>query len=430
MKRLPGSASLFIAFRYLWSAKQAEGGRYLRGAAAGIALSLVPIIVTLVVSDGMIRGITDRYIELGTSHIQAYNYIDDNIDTLASAIARASEEGALKGIRGVWRERQGLGVILGTSGSRHGANIRAVDSDFWTDPGSGAFLEVVEGSANLENDREVLLGRGLAETLEAKPGSSIRLMTVRVNEDGRNIPRVTLFTVKGIVSSGYRELDELWCIMNYKAGEELLSPGLYRSFVLIKIDDPYGGADAAAWDLTSVLGPGCGVYTWKRLEQSLYSSFVSTRQMLLFIMAILVIVAAVNVSSATSMLVIERQRDIAVLKTGGASPGAIQTIFLCGSLLTGLTGAIAGGAAGLCVGRFINPVIRTIERVFSLFTMPWGSEVKLLDPDYYLEKIPIIIDWNMIALIMAFTAVCSVLASLIPARRAGKLKPLEILRKL
>ncbi|MDR2072649.1 MAG: FtsX-like permease family protein [Spirochaetaceae bacterium] len=418
------SSSFFIALRYLWG-RAREGGRYLRGAAASIALSLVPIIVTLIVADGMIRGITDRYLELGTGHLEVYDYtgLEEFSPELQEDIL------ALDGVRGAWRERQGLGIILG-KGGRTGATIRAVEPGFWEDPGSSAFLEVTAGTAALESDRELLLGRGLAETLGVEPGSPVRLMTVRANTDKRNLPRVTIFTVKGIISSGYRELDSLWCIMTYQAGQELLSPELYRSFLTVKIGDPYGGAGEAASRIGLSAGPGYMVYTWMELQQALYRSFESTRQMLLFIMALLVLVAAVSVSSATSMLVIERQRDIAVLKTGGSSPAFIQRIFLWGSFLTGLAGALAGGALGLCIGRFINPIIRGLEGILQFVTSPWGAEINILDPDYYLEVIPVIIDWRMILLIVGFTLGSAVLASIPPARRAGKLKPLEILRRV
>jgi lipoprotein-releasing system permease protein len=418
------AAPLYIALRYLWG-RAKEGGRYLRGAAAGIALSLVPIIVTLIVADGMIRGITDRYLELGTGHLQVYDYLD----TGEFSEAIQNDVRGIDGVRGAWRERQGLGVILGTGG-RIGATIRAVESGFWEDPGSAAFLELVSGSAQLESDRELLLGRGLAETIGAEPGATVRLLTVRVNEAGQNLPRVSIFTVKGIISSGYRELDSLWCVMNYDAGLELLSPELYRSFLVVKARDPYTGVEELAGRIAVSAGPASAVYTWKELQQSLYRSFESTRQMLLFIMALLVLVAAVNVASATSMLVIERQRDMAVLKTGGAGPRSIQAIFLWGAFLTGLAGAAAGIGLGLLIGNFINPLIRGLERMLSFFSSPWKAEVRLLDPDYYLETIPIIINWKMVLLIGFFTLLCSCLASWLPARRAGKLKPLDILRRV
>jgi lipoprotein-releasing system permease protein len=413
--------AFFVALRYLLG-RAGEGGRYLRGAAAGIALSLIPIIVTLIVADGMIRGITDRYLELGTGHIRAYRYVD-------SGMAPPAGLDELPGIRGVWQERQGLGIVLGSRG-KTGTSIRAVDPRFLADPGSRRFLKVIEGSAELDAPNQVLLGEDLAQNVGAEVGKTIYIMSIRRTAAGRNLPRTLSFVVSGIVSSGYRELDSLWCIMSYEGGARILAPEYANDFLTIKIDDPYRQADEAALALTEVLGPGYGIYTWKELQRSQYSSYESTRQLLLFIMAMIVVVAAVNVSSATSMLVIERRRDIAVLKAGGASPAATSRIFLVASFLTGLTGALLGIALGLLIGRFINPLIRALEVFLSFFSgLFQGGEVKILDPGYYLEAIPVIIDGKTVLVIGIFTVLCSILASWIPARRAGKLKPMEILRR-
>jgi lipoprotein-releasing system permease protein len=200
--------------------------------------------------------------------------------------------------------------------------------------------------------------------------------------------------------------------------------------MMVKIDEPYRDADPMARSLANFLGPGYRVYTWKTVQQAQYRSYESTRQLLLFIMALVVIVAAVNVSSATSMLVIERQRDIAVLKTAGASPRGTTGIFLWGSFLTGLILGILGIALGLLIGSFINPLIRGLETILGLLSTPFGGKgVTILDPEYYLETIPIVIDWKSVLFIGLFTILCSILASWLPARRAGKLKPLEIMRK-
>jgi lipoprotein-releasing system permease protein len=198
----------------------------------------------------------------------------------------------------------------------------------------------------------------------------------------------------------------------------------------VKIDDPYHRAGALALDIQRGLGYGYTVYTWGDLHRAQYSSYESTRQLLLFIMALIVIVAAVNVSSATSMLVIERQRDIAVLKAAGASPRGTGGVFALASLLTGISGAVLGIGAGLLVAVNVNGLIHGLERLLSFFSRLFrGGEVKILDPGYYLENIPIIVDWSAVLLIGFFTILCSVVASWIPARRAGKLKPLELFRR-
>jgi len=417
---LKAGSAFFIAFRYLLG-RAHEGGRYLRGAAAGIALSLVPIVVTLIVADGMIRGITDRYLELGTGHIQIYDW-DNSRDPPMDKLS------GFPGIRGAWPERQGIAVIHGPGGSK-GATIRAVDQSFWDDEGSKKYLKVLSGEAKPEGDKDVLLGEELARSIGVSAGSIVRIMTLHSTQAGSTVPRVTSFTVRGIVSSGYRELDSLWCIMNYEAGKQTL-PSSSGSFLMLKIDDPYNDAESMALSLYDVLGPGYSIYTWKTLHRSQYSSYESTRQLLLFIMALIVLVAAVNVSFATSMLSIERQRDIAILKSSGAGPSFTSSVFLWGAFLTGVAGSVLGLVFGLAIGYHINTLILTLETILTFISGLFnGGPVMILNSGYYLEKIPVIINWDAIFLIAFFTVLSSVLASWLPARRAGKLKPIEVLRK-
>jgi lipoprotein-releasing system permease protein len=289
---------------------------------------------------------------------------------------------------------------------------------------------VIDGSSVIENDREILLGTALAENLGIQVGDTVRLMTIRVTSSGSNIPRLTPLTVKGIVSSGYRELDAAWCIMTYSMGSQILPLDMSNNHLLIKIDHPYEDADRVSAELMSQLGPWHMVYTWKQLQRSQYSSYESTRQILIFIMALIVMVAAVNVSSATSMLALERQRDIAVLKAFGTSPKSTSGIFLSASFLTGVFGSILGITLGLIIGRFINQIIHGLEWLLGTVSSIFGGgSVKILDPGYYLEEIPIIIDWKAIIAIGFFTILCSVIASWLPSRRAGKTSPSELLRK-
>jgi lipoprotein-releasing system permease protein len=416
-------SSFFIAIRYLLG-RAHEGGRYLRGAAAGIAVSLIPIIVTLIVADGMIRGIIDRYMELGTGHLQVFSFNGiESLDEIAGEIR------GMDGVRGVWLEQRGMGVLVGKKG-KTGASIRAIDPSFWEDTGSADYLKLIDGTVQIQTDRQMMLGESLAASIGAEIGDTVRLMTILEGDNGKNIPRIIPFTVSGIVSSGYHELDALWCIISGEGGRRILSREAVSSSLIVKIDNPYYKTEPMAWQLFSHLKSGFSVYTWKDLMRSQYSSYESTRQTLLLIMALIVIIAAVNVSSATSMLVIERQRDIAVLKVTGASADGIKGIFLWGSFLTGLCGAVIGIAAGLLLGNFINPIIRSLEKFLGFFSrLAGGSEVKILDPGFYLETIPIIIDWQAVFLIGFFTILCSVLASWLPAKRAGKLKPMELLRK-
>jgi lipoprotein-releasing system permease protein len=416
-------ASLFIALRYLLG-RGREGGRYLRGAALGIALSLVPIVVTLVVADGMIRGITERYLELGTGHLEVYGR-----NGRGEIAVEAPVVSAVAGVRGAWPERQGLGILVGRGG-KSGATVRSLAPGFLSDEGTRRYLKTIAGVATIENTTDAILGEELARRIGAGVGDTVRLMTARTTADGRTVPRLAPFKVRGIVSSGYRELDALWFIIHYEAGLRVLSPEASRSFLAVKIDDPYGGADAAASAVAAALGRDFSVYTWGELQRSQYRSLESTRQLLLFIMALVVIVAAVNVAAATSMLVVERRRDIAVLKGFGADSGGTTRIFVYGALLAGAIGSVLGISAGLAIAYNINGIIRAAEAAIAFFSLrQGGASVKLLDPAYYLESIPTVVDWPSIVAIASLTIVLSAMAAWAPARRAGKLVPNVILRK-
>jgi lipoprotein-releasing system permease protein len=373
-------SNLFIALRYL-TGRNSGGARYLLGAVAGIGLSLIPVIVTLIVADGMIRGITDRFIELGTGHLQVWPYREADTGSAAAAdddilsIIRETH-----GVRGVWRQRESLGIIAGSTG-KTGISIRAIENSYWQDEGSRRYLSAVAGEAAIMADNEALIGGELAALTGAEVGKTIRVVTLRQSSSGRTVPRTTIFTVKGIISSGYHELDSMWCIISYEVGKKILSSPPSGDPFVVKINNAYKDTGEVAALLNWRLPEDFWAYQWKDLLRSQYSSYESTRQLLLFIMLLIVLVAAVNVSSATSMLVIERQRDIAVLKAFGVSPKMISGIFLWGSFLTGLCGSIIGISAGLIIGRFINQIMRGIEAVlnfFAAFTSGWT--IHILDP--------------------------------------------------
>jgi lipoprotein-releasing system permease protein len=420
-------SQFFIAFRYLFG-RSSKGERYLLAAACGIALSLIPIMVTLIVADGMIQGITERFLELGTGHIQIRQYREDllsnvNIEELTSEAAQ------MPGVRGVWKEIDGIGIILGSKG-KTGATIRAVDPSFWQDEGSKKYLTVIGGSGVFESDSDVLIGSVLAATTGAEAGKRIRVMTLHTDEDGRALPRTELFTVRGIVSSGYHEIDSMWCLISFAAGKKLFDKEYSDSFLVVKVDDPWTKSNSIAMRINRIINNQFRAYTWKQVQPAQYSSYETTRQLLLFIMALIVLIAAVNVSSATSMLVIEREHDIAVLKTYGTSPLGISSIFLSGSFLTGVTGGIFGISLGLLFGVNINQIIHGVENFLNVFTGFFNTgTIKILDPDYYLQSIPIIIDWSTVFPIGIFTVICSIVASWFPAARAGRTKPIELLRK-
>lgn len=426
---MKSKAGRFIALRYLLG-RGREGGRYLRGAAIGIALSLIPIVITLVVADGMIQGITWRFLELGTGHIQVFprKTGEDILETLE--ICKQVDK-----VLDAWLERTSLGILVGKKG-KSGANVRAVQKDWLANPRNASWLVLIDGDLDTFSPDSAVIGQGLAEKLGISVGDRVRLMTTKSWQGGRLSPTLSSYVVCAIVSSGYRELDELWFFINWETGLQKLSENTSRSFIRLRIEKPLSEAEEVANILLSKLPKSWTAMTWYELQTNQYESYASTRQLLLFIMSLIVLIAAVNVSSSTAMLSLERRRDIAILKSFGASASEIEHIFIWAAFLAGAIGTIIGIGSGLLISSQINNIINTAEKVFNcvaaffagIFKQGWEN-IDFLDPNYYLDTIPIVIDWFLIGCIALATVLCSVLSAWAPARRAARLLPLDILRK-
>jgi lipoprotein-releasing system permease protein len=408
-----------------------EGGRnYLRGAVAGVALSLVPLMLVMVVANGMIQGITARYMETSSYHLRATPLFGADLPELAAAAVAYSAE---TGVLGAWPEIQGPAIAV-ARGKSSGALFRAIDASLLEDPGFARFLEVPAGEARLTARNDILLGEALAKSLDAGPGDIVSLVTQRGGAD--SLPRVSPFRVRAIVSSGYRELDALWAFVPLEAGARLAVPGSSRSFVGLKVEDPFASLDPFASRLAS-LEPEWRVQTWAEIEQNLFRSFTTTRALLLLVMALAVAVAAINVGSALVMLVLERRRELAVLRATGVPPSVIALIFLFAGLATGGAGTLLGLGIGSFLAWRVNDLIALLEgganilsRIPALISgQPLPPQFRLLDPGYYLERIPVRLDPGSILTIGGLSLCLCLAASILPALRAARLPPLELIRK-
>jgi lipoprotein-releasing system permease protein len=444
--------SILLALRFLGigAGKSTSNARKsLYGAIAGIGISLVPLVIVLVVANGMIEGISSRVIELSTSHLRAADYaglsgLTENsadIESLCRSIPKLDPNGS---IESAFPEKQGIGIVIGTKG-RSGATIRALDSGFFTgNKKVEELLEVVDGTLESVGPNDAILGKKMASEIGVKVGDSFRILTMRSGPSGNSIPRFSSFTLRAIISSGYQELDALWVIVPFKAGFRILSDESSNLFINVRTGEPFSNLEPLRKILLESLPEGFTVYTWKELNRSQFQSFTTLRSLLLFIMLLIVFVASVNVSSALVMLVMERRREIAILKSTGASPSGITFAFLLAGFLTGLGGVIAGIPAGIYCAIHINSIFFWMEKAINSVNaflyllarafIPSGgggipAKIHLLDPAYYLEVIPVTLRGGELFLIASGTIVLSVLVSLLPAMHAGREKPLDTLRK-
>jgi lipoprotein-releasing system permease protein len=404
--------------------------RPLLGALAGVALSLIPLVVVINISEGMIEGIVDRFLETDTYHLQIFSYTDKTAEEF-----REEKQAVLSldEVEHAWLERQGAGMAYSETG-KTGVAVRAVEPTIREDDGGfRRYIEVREGAFDLSSDRSVVLGEAIAARLNVHPGDKIKLLTGKVFPGGRYIPRVTPLTVTGIVSSGYQEMDRLWVFIAYEAGDRILSGETSRTLLGVKTADPYGNLRGVIDRIGSVsAGPNWRAYTWETLNRSDINSYETTRSMLMVIMAMLVLVAVINVSSSLIMLIVENRQSIGILKCLGTSPAGIRRIYRLTGLFVGIGGALAGCGAGLLISCYVNGLIafvngtgRMIQRVLGI---P-GEDFSLMNADHYLQVIPVDIQWGWVAAVGLGAALLSWLTSAVPASRAGRIRPLDVIRK-
>lgn len=430
--------------------EKSQGKKSLIGALLCIGISLIPLVAVLVVSDGMVEGMTGRIIGLSTGHLEVKMSARSSIiKELDSFISARDQIISVDGVREAYAEIQGTALAAGKNG-RTGATVRAVEDDLFSRNKSfSSLFKVIEGTTELPDEKSCVVGEYLATTLDLHAGDTIRIINISYGPKNRLIPKYNAYKISGIVSSGYQELDALWVFIPLKKGFETMSPNSAQYVVSIVTDDAFsldlektksriqdelmGNGNGPAMDSTFV-------FTWKELNLSQYENFSSTKILLLLIMLIIVLVASVNISSALVMLVMERKKEIAILKSIGGSAGGITLAFLLTGFACGLGGVIIGIPLGLLVSLNINQIIKFSEKTVNAFAkfsyllshrdLDSFNQIHILDPAYYLQQITVSVPYKELIVIIVGTLLLSLLMACIPSIRAGKEKPIDTLRKL
>jgi lipoprotein-releasing system permease protein len=421
---------LFLAWKFFTGFFTGRsGGKQIRGAIIGLAISFIPVILVIIVADGMIIGITQRYLETSSYHAQLYPSVDYSPQDLE--VLRSKP-----GVTGVFPERQGFGLIYQDQ-NRMGITIRGVSPDFLEDPGLKRYLNVVEGEAQLASPNTILLGQAVAGNLEVSVGDEVKVLTARTIR-GRYLPRVSTFTVGGIVSVGYQDLDGLWVFTSLDKAKSIIPGREYSTFLGVKVEDPYQGVESQARGWVQDLDNSYRVFDWRTLNRAQYQNFEATRMLLLVIMVFIIFVSAFNLASTLLMVGLERQKELAILKSMGASAGDVGIVFLFLGAMTGVGGTLLGGIIGLAIGVNVNGLISLLDKLMSSIGWIWNSLrglpaaefTPILNSAYYLEEIPIIIEPSFLLYLGGIAVFLAIVFSAWPAYRAARLKPLGILRKV
>ena len=435
--------------------KQSSARRSLLGALLCIGISLVPLVVVMSVSNGMIEGITQRIIGLSSSHIQVNVYNSEKNKVSEEYLVSLSEKlSKIDGIVYAYPELQGMALASSLKG-RIGASVRAVPPELFTENSTySSLFTVVEGDTNLFSGKKsvsansqktdsaisAIIGQKIASDLGLSCGSKFRLITTQ-NRNGKIVPKLTTFTVSAIVSCGYQELDALWVFIPLKTGFSILPLKDSPATVKLELDTPFSqDLVRISYEVQRKAGKNTRVFRWDELNVSEYENFSSTKILLMFIMLLIVLVASVNIFSALVMLSMERRKEIAILKSFGATSSGISISFLLTGFLTGFGGLLCGIPAGLLFSVNINKIVFFLEKILNIASefvyllkgnnLVEFTRIQLLDPSYYLQTIPVSIPFIELSVISLGTLLLTLVSSVIPAIKAGKEKPLETFRKI
>lgn len=433
-----------------------------------VAISVVPLVAVMSVADGVIDGMTDRIIGLSSGNLQSYVYKNSPSTKSAKNLKMvATEIAEIDGVIKTFPEVATNALATGKS-SRTGVHIRAVQADIFKENEAFAkYFKVLSGdvdelgvirqaphkfssatqrpenadvSSTAQRPKNAVVGEKVASLLNLKVGEKFRIITTRLLPNGKTVPRLTSFNVSAIVSSGYQELDALWIFVPLETAFSYATKDNSTFSIMIETED------ALSTDLYKTrhridakMRNKAVTYTWNELNSSQFENFSSTRLLLLFVMMLIVLVASVNISSALVMLVMERQNEIAILKSVGSSSSEISLSFVIAGVFCAVIGCLIGLAVGVAISLNINAILNFIELIVNFFGKiafvlsgkNAGNFValKIMDPAYYLTDIEAKVSGSELALIFFVVTALAIFVSVIPAIQAGRKKPIEILRK-
>ena len=280
---------------------------------------------------------------------------------------------------------------------------------------SGSLAGFADGSGEA-----VLVGQRLAESLGIKAGDPISLLSPTSNATVLgDLPERKTYAVAGTFSVGMSDYDQSFIYMPLAEAQAFFGRGEAVDSIDIKLADP-DQARAMKPKLAAMVGPGAVGVDWTEQNRAYFNALQVERNVMRFIFLFIVALAAMNIISGLIMLVKNKSRDIAILRTMGAGRGAVLRIFFMAGATIGLVGTLAGLAAGILFCANIEAIQSFVE---------WVTGVQVFNADiYFLAHVPAKIDWAEVAGVTVWTLAAACLFTLPPAMRAARLDPVEALR--
>ncbi len=382
----------------------------------GIALGVTALITIMSIMNGFQEELRDRILGM-TAHMtinESNNRLEDWNSFYNQMINQPHVTGAAPNIM-----EQGM---LSHAGEVKGVAIRGVLPELENSVADIDSKMLDEGQlADLVPKKyRMILGSELAMSLGVDIGDKVTLIAPQgtISPVGM-VPRIKRFTVVGVFQAGMHEYDSGLAIIHIEDAKKVFKYGDSVTALQLKLDDMFLVGKVKN-QLAQVAQKTLYLRDWTQQHANFFRAIEMEKRMMFIVLALIIMVATFNIVSTMVMVVTDKQGDIAVLRTIGASPMSIQLIFIIQGLVIGVFGSLMGLAGGLALAFNIDVIIPFIETVLGIEFFP--ADV------YYISSVPSKVEWSDVWSVTGLAFVLTLLATLYPARKAAKLQPAEALR--
>ncbi len=414
------SYELFIGLRYLKAKrKQTFISANTFISVAGIFLGVAALIIVMSVMNGFETVLRDKILGIN-SHIVLMEYTG----------GMENHEGIMKKIESVDGVVASTPFIYGQAmlknrGRVTGVVLRGMSTETSADvinlgKMQDGNIDYLSSRGNKTGLPGVVIGKELAQNLGLLLFDTVEiLLPMGIPTPMGIVPKIKKFSVVGIFDSGSYEYDSSLVFMSLENCKKFLDMKDTVTGLEIKVDDIYG-AGRIAKAIQEKLGYPYWARSWIEMNKNLFSALKLEKRVMFIILSLIVIVAAFNIITTLIMTVMEKSRDIAILKSMGATARSIMKIFMIEGIVIGAVGTILGCITGITVALNLEWLSRSLENLFGFKILPEGV--------YYLNELPSKINYGDVAVIVIAAMIICFLASIYPSWRASRLDPAEALR--
>ncbi len=316
-----------------------------------------------------------------------------------------------------------------------GVNIMAFSPKiFETDKDLKNQFKLEAGEFNLYSNKSILLGYNLAYNLGANVGDIVDITIF--SDDYLSLQY--RFKVTGIFTAGHKDYDSTLAFISFSDAQEIFDAKGYAYGIALKVEDPY-----RVEKYLPEIREACPQYlfTWKRLHRNDIAALEDEKMLIKIILFFFFLVVTFNILSTMIAMVLDKKEEIAILKAMGLKPSSTMQIFLLDGFFIGMAGGVFGCFMGLLITITLNDILKLIEHFINFNfnvayqLIKWTGrfyplpKFEFFKSDvYYISSFPIKIEYGDIVFIMLLSLILGLLAVILPAMRAGKLKPVEVLR--